>query len=95
MEPKIIAKQMIDFQKTTFDNTFNAVVMFQSQAEKMANTMLDQASWLPEDGRKAIKEWGNVYKKGRENFKKAVDENFKKAQDFFSDSAIADIFQNK
>lgn len=84
MEPKVIAKQMIDFQKTTFDNTFNAVVMLQSQAEKMANTMLDQASWLPAEDRKTIKEWGNVYKNERENFKKAVDEHFKKAEEFFT-----------
>ena len=29
MDPAIIAKQMIDFQKTMFDNTFNAMVMVQ------------------------------------------------------------------
>ena len=95
MEPKVIAKQMIDFQKTAFDNTFDAVVMFQNQTEKMANTMLEQASWLPEEGKKAIKEWGNMYKKGRDNFKKTVDENFKKAQDMFSESASVGISSNK
>jgi len=84
MEPKVIAKQMIDFQKTTFDNAFNAVAMFQGQTEKMANTMLDQAVWLPKDGRKAINEWAKVYKKGCENFKKVVDENFQKVEDIFT-----------
>jgi len=84
MDSSKIAKQMIDFQKTTFDNTFNAMVLLQGQAETMANTILDQATWMPEEGRKAINDWVNAYKKGREEFKKVVDENFKKVEDFFS-----------
>jgi len=84
MDSSKIAKQMIDFQKTTFDNTFNAVVLLQEQAETMANTILDQATWMPEEGRKAISDWVKAYKKGREEFKKVVDDNFKKVEDFFS-----------
>jgi polyhydroxyalkanoate synthesis regulator phasin len=84
MDSSKIAKQMIDFQKTTFDNTFNAMVLLQGQAETMANTILDQATWMPEEGRKAINDWVKAYKKGREEFKKVVDENFKKVEDFFS-----------
>ena len=95
MEPKVIAKQMIDFQKTTFDNAFNAVAMFQGQTEKMADTMLDQAVWLPEEGRKAINEWVNAYKKGRENFKKAVDENFKKVEDIFTVTEKIEVLKKK
>jgi hypothetical protein len=84
MDSSKIAKQMIDFQKTTFDNTFNAMVLLQGQAEIMANTILDQATWMPEEGKKAINDWVTAYKKGREDFKKVVDENFKKVEDFFS-----------
>ena len=84
MDSSKIAKQMIDFQKTTFDNTFNAMVLLQEQAETMANTVLDQATWMPEEGRKAINDWVKAYKKGREEFKKVVDDNFKKVEDFFS-----------
>jgi hypothetical protein len=84
MDSSKIAKQMINFQKTTFDNTFNAMVLLQEQAETMANTILGQATWMPEEGRKAINDWVNAYKKGREEFKKVVDENFKKVDDFFS-----------
>jgi len=84
MEQKTILKQMIEFNKATFDNTFNAMVMLQEQAERLANTLLAQATWLPEEGKKVINEWVEAYKKGREDFKKAVDENFKKVEDFFS-----------
>ena len=84
MDSAKIAKQMIEFQKTTFDNTFSAMVMMQEQAERMANTLLAQATWLPEEGKKAIDDWVKAYKDGRENFKKTVDENFKKVEDFFA-----------
>jgi uncharacterized protein YdiU (UPF0061 family) len=84
MDQKQILKQMIDFNKATFDNTFNAMVMLQEQSERAANTLLEQATWLPEDGKKAINEWVKAYKKGREDFKKLVDENFKKVEAFFS-----------
>jgi hypothetical protein len=82
MEPVKIAKQMVEFQKTTFDNTFNAMGMVQDQAERMLSTSLNQ--WLPEEGKKAITEWSNACKKGAEDFKKTVDENFKKVDDFFA-----------
>ena len=86
MDQKQLLKQMIDFNKAAFDNTFNAMIMLQEQTEMMANTMLDQATWLPEEGKRAIKEWVKAYKKGREDFKKTVDENFTKVEDFFPGS---------
>ena len=75
---------MIEFNKAAFDNSFNAMMMLQEQSEKMVNTFLEQASWLPEEGTKAINEWVKAYKKGREDFKKLIDENFKKVEDFFA-----------
>jgi uncharacterized protein YdiU (UPF0061 family) len=84
MDQKQLFKQMLDFQKSTFDNTFSAMMMLQEQTEKAAETMLDQATWLPAEGRKAIDEWIAAYKKGREDFKALVDENFKKVEGFFA-----------
>jgi polyhydroxyalkanoate synthesis regulator phasin len=84
MEQKAILKQMIDFNKNTFDNSFNAMVMLQEQTEKMVNAFMDQATWLPEEGRKVINEWTKAYKKGCEDFRKAADENFKRVEDFFT-----------
>jgi polyhydroxyalkanoate synthesis regulator phasin len=83
MEPMIVAKQMIDLQKATFDNSFQAMVLFQEQTEKMANTLLEQTFWMPEEGRKVLGEWVKAYKQGRDEFKKVVDQNFKNAEAFF------------
>jgi len=86
MDQKKLLKQMIDFNKATFDNSFNALVLFQDQLEKVAGTLLDQATWLPEEGRSAIREWVDSYKKGRETFKSTVDESFKRVESFFGES---------
>jgi hypothetical protein len=86
MDQSQIFKQMIDFNKATFDNTFNAMIMVQEQAERMVNTTLEQAAWLPKEGKKAIEDWIRAYKTGCEDFKKSVDDNFKKVEDFFASS---------
>ena len=84
MDQKAIFKQMVDFNKATFDNSFSAMGMVQEQAERMLNMSLEQATWLPEEGKKVIDEWIKAYKKGREDFKKIVDENFAKVEAFFA-----------
>lgn len=86
MEQFKIFKQMIQFNKSAFDNSYNAMEMLRNQNEKIANSLLDQATWLPEGGIKAINEWMKVYKKGCDDFKKAVDQNYKNAEDLFSGS---------
>lgn len=83
MDQKQVFKQMSDFNKTAFDNSFNAIVMLQDQAVSLSNTLLTQATWLPEEGKKAIDEWVKTYKTGRETFKKSVAESYNKIEDFF------------
>ena len=83
-----IAKQIIDFQKSTFDNSFNAVVMLQDQTEGMTRTVMDQAAWLPEEGKKMMEDWVQLVKKGRDDLKEMVDENFDKLSDFFDDPSV-------
>jgi len=83
MEPTKIMKQLIDFQKTAFENSFNAIVMLQSQTEKMTESLISQNTMIPEEGQKMINEWMLAVKKGRDDFKKTVEENFSKMEDFF------------
>jgi hypothetical protein len=80
-----IAKQIIDFQKSTFDNSYDAVVMLQDHAERMTQTVMDQATWLPEEGKKMMDEWVLAVKKGRDDLKEMIDQNFEKWADFFED----------
>jgi hypothetical protein len=83
MDQKQVFKQLIDFQKGTFDNSFNAMAKLQEQGETMLNSFLAQAPWLPEDGKKAVAEWMDAYKKARNDFKETVNGNFEKLQEYF------------
>jgi hypothetical protein len=88
METEKFAKQLIDFQKATFDNTFNTLVMVQDQTERMFETALDQNTWLPAEGRRMIDDWNSAYKKGRTDFKSIVDDGFGKMADLFAKSPV-------
>ncbi|MGB5984516.1 MAG: hypothetical protein WBG37_04360 [Desulfobacterales bacterium] len=83
MDNKQIAKQMIKFNKTAFDNSFSAMTMVYEQNEKMAETFLNQATWMPEEGKKAIGDWLSAYRTGCSDFKKLVDENYAKVEAYF------------
>ncbi|NTU49224.1 MAG: hypothetical protein HGA84_09535 [Syntrophobacteraceae bacterium] len=48
---------------------------------------MEQATFLPAEGKKMLNEWVETYKKGRENFKKTVDESFAKVEDYFAEAA--------
>jgi polyhydroxyalkanoate synthesis regulator phasin len=81
--PKDMAKQMIQFYKTTFDNSFNTMLMLQEQAEKLLKTFVTQAPGMNDDTKKVLDQWMGVYKKGRDDFKKAMDEGYAKVEEFF------------
>lgn len=84
MDNKQIAKQMIQFNKSAFDNSFSAMTMVYEQNERMLETFLGQTTALPEEGKKVIKDWMSAYRNGCEDFKKQVDENYAKVEEYFN-----------
>ena len=82
MEQKQVFRQMLDFNKAAFSNAFNAMVMVQDQNEVLATSLLNQATWLPDEGKKAIREWIDTLKKGRDEYKKNVDKAFKNLESY-------------
>lgn len=85
MDQKQILKQMIEFNQATFNNTFQAMILLQDQFERIAQTAVDQANWLPAEGRTAIENWVEAYKTGRDNFKSYVEDSYKKVEKYFAD----------
>ena len=86
MDQVQFTKQIVDFNKAAFENSFNAMVTFQEQTERMLNTFMEQAGWIPSQGRQAMGEWVETLKKGRGEFKKAVDESFAKFEECLNGS---------
>ena len=76
-------KQMVDFQKASFDNTFNAFTKIQEQGEAMLSVFLDQASWLPEEGKRNVKGWVKGCQTARDDFHKVVTDTFKNVDLYF------------
>ncbi len=79
-----IAKQMITFNKSAFDSSFSAMTMVYEQNEKMVETFLNQATWMPAEGKKVIADWLVAYSDGCDDFKKMVDDNYGKVEAYFN-----------
>ena len=86
MEQFTTLKQMVQFNKNAFDQGYNAMEMLWKQNEKMTNSFLDQAAWLPEEGKKTVNEWMRIFKKGCDDFKKTTDQNYKNVEKLFAGS---------
>ena len=78
-----VTKQIVDFQKMSFANWYNAVSMVQDQTRSTIDTILNQNSWIPEQGRSAIQSWINVCSQEQAHFKDFVDQGFSSAEQFF------------
>lgn len=76
MPYKQIAKQVVDFQKSSFTSWYDAVALMQDQATSAVDTMLDQSTWIPEEGRQAILSWVNVCQQERDRLKTYIDDGF-------------------
>ncbi|MGD8962624.1 MAG: hypothetical protein PVF29_15505 [Desulfobacterales bacterium] len=84
MDQSQFAKQMIDFQKTTFDNVYDSMVMLQDHTEKLASTVFEQATWIPEESSRLVTQWIKIFKKGRNDYKLAVDDIYTRIEDLIT-----------
>ena len=82
MDTKKMGQQMMDFYKTSFDNSFNTMMMLQEQMERLGTMYWGQMVNLPEEAKKDLTEWTTSYKKNCADFKKVVDDGFKKLESF-------------
>jgi polyhydroxyalkanoate synthesis regulator phasin len=83
----MIAKQIIDFNKAAFDNTFDAIKILQESMEKTVKEFTEKADMFPDEGKKVIIDWVETCKKGRTDFKSAIDDNFKTVENIFVGAA--------
>lgn len=84
MDPKQLAKQLVDFNKSLFDHNFQMMKILYNQTENIFLRFLERSNWITEDGKKIINEWTNTCKKSNEYFKGYADENYKKIADYFT-----------
>jgi hypothetical protein len=77
---------MTEFTRTTMDNTSKALATLQEQSAKMTDMFIDMCPWMPEEGKKALRDWDKPYRKGLEDITTAMNENYKKLEELFAGS---------
>ncbi|MBI9089496.1 MAG: hypothetical protein JEZ12_09770 [Desulfobacterium sp.] len=83
METTKLAKQMVGFQKSVFDNSFNAMCIVQEQTETMMTSFLTQLPWITADGKKTMDTSLAFSKKARTDIKKTMDDGYKNMDNLF------------
>jgi hypothetical protein len=76
MDYSQMTKQVMDFQKISFTSWYDALSLLQDQANSAMDTMLEQSSWIPEEGRQAMSSWINVCQEERDRLKNYIDDSF-------------------
>jgi hypothetical protein len=84
MEKQQAFKQILEFNQAAFNHTFSAMTLLQEQTERMINLSLEQAAFLPKEGKKVYSEYLKAWTKGSEAFKKAVDAGFQQMAGFLA-----------
>ena len=90
MDPQKMGKQMMEFYKTNFDNSFSAMMMLQELMERRSSLYWGQMVNVPDELKKGVAEWTKACKKNCEDFKKVVDDSFKKLESFFPEAEKAE-----
>ena len=80
-------KQMMQMNKMAFDNSYMMMMSTYEQNKLMLNNFLNQASGMPAEGRKAIGDWLQAYRKGCEELKRMADEGYAMVEKYMSQAA--------
>lgn len=81
MDNKKIFDQVINFQKSMFDNSFAVISNMQDQGVQMFTKSIEKNPLIPNDSLKVCTYWMDLIKKNRKNYKSYADENFIKLKD--------------
>jgi hypothetical protein len=90
-----IAKQVIDFQKISFSSIYDAVATLQDQTVNTVDKMMDQTTWLPDEGRKAMRSWVSACQSERDRLKSFVDDGFNGLEKYIDQARTASATKTK
>ncbi len=78
-----ILKQMIAMQRASFDGMLNTLILMWEQT----GGVTERAVWLPEEGKKAFRQWVDVNKKGCEDLKNMIDGGYSNLENLLGKAA--------
>lgn len=77
MENNEFTKQFAEMSRSATENTWNAVTMWQDQAERFTRAVMESGHNIAEEGQRVVEEWTKEYKKGRTAAKKTMEEAYR------------------
>ena len=86
MEADKTFKQMVDFQKVFFDNTFGLIKTFQNQSQVLMNLSMENNPWIHGGGKKVCDLWADTFEKSMNDYKSFMDTNLNRATEMFVSS---------
>ena len=84
MDYSQLTKHVVDLQKMSLANWFNAVSIVQDQTASAVDTILDQNTWIPEQGRDAMHAWVKVCRQEQTRLKNFVDQGISTMEQFLA-----------
>ena len=78
--------QVVEYQKTLFDNSFAMMATLQDQGHQVMDSAFEKTSIVPDDNKKMCSSWIDFVKQNRENCKEYVDGGFDKIMALFEAS---------
>lgn len=78
-----LAVMLIKFQRSTFDKAIKVLSQVQKRGDKLVNQYAHESSWLPAEGKQAVKEWSRTLDHGRAEFQKTVDKSYDLVRMYF------------
>jgi gas vesicle protein len=86
MEQNQMINQIIEFNKASFDRTYDALIMMQNQAEMITRTYVEQADRISSEGRKVLSAWVDAFNQNRNELKKSIDSGFEHIESCFAEN---------
>jgi len=81
--------QVVDYQKSLFENSFSFLDATQKQGQRLVDLAFENNSLLPENSKETYTQWVDFVKQGTETYKEFVETNFDKVKEFFAEPAFA------
>jgi Tfp pilus assembly protein PilE len=83
MEMTSIAKDLIGLQKQATNNLFDAMALFQDQAERTNRYFANQMG-LSDKAQENVDQWRTIFKEGRDESRRLINESLTSVEDYFA-----------
>ena len=83
MDAASIAKDLVGFQKQSFNSIMEAIIVFQNQADRTGKLLINSMG-INEKTHEFTDQWRTVFIKGRDDSRKLINESLTHMEDYFA-----------